>query len=211
MISLTLTDKIIIALDTAIKTMAVSHVAARENPADQIDETALTSNEKKHIAGLMRVNHAGEISAQALYLGQAITARDPEVRDKMQIAAKEEIDHLAWCEARLKELESHLSYLSPLWFTGSFFIGTLAGIIGDQWNLGFLAETEEQVVRHLETHLSHLPENDKKTIAILEQMRDDEAKHRNMAIDAGAHPLPTPIKMMMRVISKIMTTTAYRL
>ena len=201
----------IIAMDKGLNTIAAKHTASRENPAKETEEAILSAEEKKHIAGLMRINHAGEIAAQALYLGQAITARDPAIRKKMQIAAAEEVDHLAWCEDRLHELNSHVSYLAPIWFAGSFTIGTLAGIIGDEWNLGFVAETEKQVVKHLEKHLDNIPQADQRTQKILTQMRKDEMHHQEMAIDAGAKKLPHTINKLMGTISKIMTKTAYKI
>jgi len=204
-------DRIIIAFDKGINTIATRHIATRENPAKDTPETELTTAEKKHIAGLMRVNHAGEISAQALYLGQAITARDKNVRNKMQVAANEEIDHLAWCEDRLEELHSHTSYLAPFWFLGSFTIGTVAGIVGDAWNLGFVAETEKQVVKHLENHLNSIPKKDIRTAKILEQMRIDEAHHQQMALEAGANTLPPFVNKLMGLVSKMMTKTAYKI
>lgn len=197
------------AIDTGLNTIAAKHIATREYPAEKIKEADLSNSETKHIAGLMRVNHAGEIAAQALYLGQAITARNQLIREKMQTAASEEIDHLAWCETRLEELNSHISYLAPIWFAGSFAIGTIAGIIGDAWNLGFVAETEKQVVKHLETHLNDIPQKDQRTRKILAQMRDDEAHHQAMAMEAGAKKLPRPVNHLMGLISTIMTKTAY--
>lgn len=204
-------DRLVVSFDKGLQTIATKHHAARPNPAATLAEAELTTDERRHIAGLMRVNHAGEISAQALYLGQAITARSQAVREEMQIAADEEIDHLAWCEDRLAELQSHTSYLAPFWFLGSFIIGTLAGIVGDEWNLGFVAETEQQVVKHLENHLTQVPLNDVKTRGILAQMRDDEAKHQQMALQSGAKILPEPMKKLMSIISKFMTLTAYRI
>lgn len=201
-------DNFIMMVDKSLRGMS-RPIAMRENPAALLDETLLSSGDKQHIACYMRVNHAGEVSAQALYLGQALTAKNPEIRQKMQIAADEEIDHLAWCEMRLKELGSHTSYFTPLWFTGSLFIGIIAGLIGDDWNLGFLAETEAQVVKHLENHLLKIPVTDQKTLAILAQMHQDEQKHKDMAIASGAKELPHVVKFMMRLVAKVMTTTAY--
>lgn len=204
-------DKFIIAIDKGLHTIAAKHIASRKNPAGDTPDVKFTPEQKQHIAGLMRINHAGEISAQALYLGQAITARDPAVRDEMQIAAIEEVDHLAWCEDRLSELNSRASYLAPVWFLGSFLIGTTAGVIGDAWNLGFVAETEKQVVKHLESHMDSVPEHDLRTQKILTQMRDDEARHEQMAIQSGAKTLPATIQKLMGLMSKVMTKTAYRL
>jgi len=204
-------DKLIISIDKGLHTIAAKHIAERPNPAGDTPEYELSAAQKNHIAGLMRVNHAGEISAQALYLGQAITARNPVVRDKMQLAAIEEVDHLAWCEDRLAELNSHVSYLAPLWFLGSFMIGTIAGMVGDDWNLGFVAETEKQVVKHLESHMEDVPADDLRTQKILTQMRDDEAKHQEMALESGARSLPDPIQKLMGLVSKVMTKTAYKI
>ncbi len=159
----------------------------------------------------MRVNHAGEVSAQALYQGQAFTAKLPNVREKMQQAAIEENDHLIWCEERLKELNSHTSLFNPLWYAGSFTIGALAGSAGDKWSLGFVVETENQVVRHLEQHLNSLPTSDAKSKAILEKMKEDELHHATMALESGAAELPKPAKLLMKLTSKIMTKTAYRI
>jgi ubiquinone biosynthesis monooxygenase Coq7 len=157
----------------------------------------------------MRVNHAGEVSAQALYQGQALTAKLAEVRGKMERAALEENDHLAWCERRLKELDSHTSMLNPLWYTGSFAIGALAGLAGDKWSLGFVVETERQVVKHLDEHLSRLPEQDRRSRAILEQMKEDETHHATAALNAGGAELPEPVRQLMRLTSKVMTNAAY--
>jgi ubiquinone biosynthesis monooxygenase Coq7 len=159
----------------------------------------------------MRVNHAGEVAAQALYQGQALTARLDDVRDKMREAAIEEQDHLAWCEARLRELGSQPSLLNPLWYSGSFAIGALAGLAGDRWSLGFVAETEQQVVEHLESHLGDLPAKDQRSREVVTKMRDDEAEHRDTARDAGGAALPGPVRGLMRAVAGIMTRTAYRL
>ena len=159
---------------------------------------------------MMRVNHAGEVCAQALYQGQALTARRKETRDQMKQASDEENDHLAWCRQRLKELGGHTSLLNPLWYTGSFAIGAVSGLIGDKWSLGFLAETEHQVVNHLERHLQKLPPDDSKSRLILEQMKLDEAQHETSAHNAGAADLPEPVKKLMELASIVMTTTAYR-
>lgn len=159
----------------------------------------------------MRVNHSGEVCAQALYQSQALTTRSDTVRQTMQNAANEENDHLNWCEERLYELDSHKSYLNPLWYCGSFMIGTFFGLIGDRWNLGFLAETERQVVKHLESHLEKLPADDYKSRAIVEQMQKDEANHATRAVQAGAEELPRLVKRAMALTSKIMTTTAARI
>jgi ubiquinone biosynthesis monooxygenase Coq7 len=184
---------------------------ARPNPAGSMADADLDEDSRKHVAGLMRINHSGEICAQALYAGQAATARNEEVKAEMNTAALDEIDHLAWCEQRLEELDSKTSLLNPLWYAGSFAIGAIAGIAGDGWSLGFLKETEIQVEAHLEDHLERLPEEDKRSQAILDQMKTDEAKHAEMAADAGAYDLPQPIKDAMSFTSKIMKAVAYRL
>ena len=157
----------------------------------------------------MRINHAGEICAQGLYQGQAITARLPRVREKMEEAAQEENDHIAWTADRIRELEGHTSYLNPLWYAGSFTLGALAGLAGDRWSLGFVAETEKQVVRHLDNHLSRLSPHDTRSRAILEQMKIDEGKHATVAIGAGAADFPGPVKRVMKFMSKIFTGTAF--
>lgn len=203
-------DNIFMHADLALKTLCVqpkNH--KRMYPAKNSLENILSDEEKKHAAGLMRVNHAGEVCAQALYQGQAITARSNIVREKMQHAADEELDHLAWCNQRLYELNSHTSYLNLIWYGGALSLGLIAGMIGDRWSLGFLAETEEQVVRHLESHLGTLPQQDEKSRVIVEQMRNDESQHRDMAFESGAANLPKFIKYLMTLSSKIMTRTAY--
>ena len=167
--------------------------------------------EKRHAAGLMRVNHSGEVCAQALYQGQALTARNPEAARALIEASEEETEHLAWCEKRLTELGSHKSFLNPLWYAGSFTLGALAGALGDKWNLGFLAETERQVEGHLNEHLSDLPEQDAKSRAIVEQMKTDEMKHAETAIEHGGVPLPMPVKQAMQMTSKVLTFAAYRI
>ncbi len=178
-------------------------------PAKSVAEADLSDQERKHAAGLMRVNHAGEVCAQALYHGQGAVTNSLKIKEKMQHAAVEEGDHLAWCKQRLDELGSHPSYLSPLWYTGSFSIGAIAGILGDDWSLGFLAETERQVIRHLEGHQDSLPAQDLRSQAILQQMEADEARHRDDAVELGAKELPSPIKKLMELTSKIMVKTAY--
>lgn len=181
----------------------------RPNPAEKSENIELSAAEAKHSAGLMRINHAGEICAQALYHGQGIVSRDITTREKLQQAAVEENDHLAWCSYRLQELGSHTSYLNPLWYAGSFVIGMTAGLAGDRWSLGFVAETEKQVIQHLKGHLKRLPEKDIKSHQILQQMEQDEARHRQEAIELGAAPLPRFIKKSMALISKLMVKTAY--
>lgn len=205
-------DHFIANIDQGVRTIfGKPDVTERNNPARNIDEPELSDTEKRHSAGLMRVNHAGEIAAQALYQGQALTARNSRVREKMERAAKEENDHLDWCETRLDELGSHTSRLAPIWYTGSLAIGAIAGIAGDKWSLGFVVETERQVEKHLDNHLEDISEKDTKSRAIIEQMKEDEIHHADMALNAGGAPLPAPIKGLMKLTSKIMTETAYRI
>jgi ubiquinone biosynthesis monooxygenase Coq7 len=203
-------DQFIHSLDQALHTiLGPAPQPSRPNPATTHAETELTANERELAGRLMRVNHAGEISAQALYQGQALTARLPTVRDKMEQAAIEENDHLAWTAERIHELGTHTSYLAPFWYAGSFAIGALAGIAGDKWSLGFVAETEHQVIRHLDAHLARLPEQDAKSRAILEQMRTDESRHATAALAAGGAALPEAVRQCMALTSKVMTKTAY--
>jgi ubiquinone biosynthesis monooxygenase Coq7 len=204
----TLSDRLIHIVATGLRTLTHQPAALRPNPATDHD-TALSSKEAQHSAGLMRVNHTGEICAQALYLSQGLTARNSELRGVFHQAAQEENDHLAWCYERLQELNSHSSYLNPLWFTGAFCIGTLAGFFGDAWNLGFLAQTEEQVTAHLGRHLDILPKGDVKSRAIVTQMHFDEAQHAHMAMDYGAKVLPIPMQFTMQTLAKVMTTIVY--
>lgn len=206
-------DRGIMVLDSFL-----GHLAKDENksghrayPAAEHADIDMHENTRQHVSGLMRVNHAGEIAAQALYKAQAMTARDDELKKAMRQSADEEIDHLQWCEQRLKELNDHTSYLEPFWYGGSFGIGVIAGLFGDKWNLGFLAETEYQVVRHLDSHLKQIPENDKRSRAILEQMREDELKHAVTAEKSGAEDLPNAVKRLMSLMSKVMTKTAYKI
>ena len=181
----------------------------RQNPANSVENVELDAKQRRLSAGLMRVNHAGEVCAQALYQGQALTAENPEVRRILLHAADEESDHLHWCSERLQELGSHTSYLNPFWYAGSFSMGTVAGLFGDAWNLGFLAETERQVESHLESHLERLPVADLKSRRIIEQMKLDETGHADMAERTGAKPLPEPVKRLMRLCSRFMTSSAY--
>jgi ubiquinone biosynthesis monooxygenase Coq7 len=205
-------DHLLMHVDKAVRTVfGAPPVAERPNPAGALPEAELAENEQRLVVGLMRVDHAGEVSAQALYQGQALTAKLADVRDKMERAALEENDHLAWCAQRLAELGNRTSVLNPVWYAGSFAIGALAGLAGDKWSLGFVAETERQVVTHLEEHLERLPEQDRKSRAILEQMKEDEGRHATAALKAGGGELPEPIRQLMRVTSKLMTTTAYYL
>jgi len=205
-------DHLIINLDQAVRTLfGKPAVTERSNPADNLPEAELTDSQRDHIGRLMRINHTGEVCAQALYQGQALTARLGEVRDSMERAAMEENDHLDWCETRLAELGNRTSLLNPLWYAGSFAIGAAAGLAGDKWSLGFVAETEHQVEDHLSEHLAQVPEGDVRTRAILEQMREDEVGHATKALAAGGAPLPTPIRLAMKLMSKVMTTSVYRL
>jgi ubiquinone biosynthesis monooxygenase Coq7 len=203
-------DKLFMNIDTALRTVAGKPILTeRPNPSEDIEETPLSDSERDLAGRLMRINHAGEVSAQGLYQGQALTAKLPEVREKMERAALEENDHLEWCERRCKEMGTHVSYLNPLWYGGSVAIGALAGLIGDKWSLGFVVETEHQVCKHLDEHIAQLPEHDQKTRAILKQMWDDEARHADMAQAAGGADFPTPVKAVMQLTSKVMTKTAY--
>ncbi len=205
-------DRFLIEVDRGLRTVFGSPPpTGRADPAAAIPEAELSDDERRHAAGLMRVNHAGEVAAQALYQGQALTARLPGVRDRMERAAAEENDHLLWCERRIDELDGRTSLLNPLWYTGSLAIGALAGWAGDKWSLGFIVETERQVVRHLDDHLERLPAADTRSRAILAQMKDDEQHHATSALDAGGAPLPAPVRALMALTSKVMTTTAYRL
>ncbi len=209
---LTVLDKLCLGIDRALQ--ALTHdstfpLVERVNPADNIVENTLTDAERRHSAGLMRVNHVGEVCAQALYQGQALTARLAGTREAMQQAAIEEHDHLRWCAQRLQQLNSHTSYLNPLWYVGAFSIGVIAGMVGDKWSLGFVAETEHQVVVHLEGHKVKLAKADQKSHAIIDQMAIDEAEHAAMAKQAGAAELPQAAKSLMRLSAKVMTTTAY--
>ncbi len=203
-------DKLCLGIDQVIRALTDNpQTTAKPYPARALDEALLTDAERKSAAALMRINHAGEICAQALYHGQAMVTRCAAIEQKMQTAALEEGDHLAWCKKRLDELGSHTSYLNPLWYAGSFCIGMIAGKVGDQWSLGFVAETERQVIQHLQEHLQHLPEKDVRSQRILQQMEQDEAGHRDAAIAAGAHPLPKIVQQVMAFTSKIMVKTAY--
>ena len=207
-----LVDRLIIGLDEGLSTLLQPPAeGSRPSPAAGVDELPLTGAEKGLSRGLMRVNHSGEVSAQALYQGQSLTALDPAIGESMKQSAVEEVDHLVWCEQRIRELGGHTSYFNPVWYAGSLIIGAVAGICGDRWSLGFITETEHQVVRHLEGHLRHLPQNDLKSRAILEQMKLDEAHHATVAVEAGAAELPSPVKRLMQWTSKVMTWSSYRL
>ncbi|MDR3393574.1 MAG: 2-polyprenyl-3-methyl-6-methoxy-1,4-benzoquinone monooxygenase [Parasulfuritortus sp.] len=204
-------DSLILNLDKALRTVFATAASRRSYPDAALDEVEMSEAEKRHAAGLMRINHSGEVCAQALYQGQALTARNPEAAKALVEASDEETEHLAWCEHRLDELGSRKSVLNPLWYAGSFGLGVLAGALGDKWNLGFLAETERQVEGHLNEHLSLLPEQDAKSRAIVEQMKTDEIKHAETALAHGGAELPMPVKVAMKLSSKVLTRTAYYL
>jgi 3-demethoxyubiquinol 3-hydroxylase len=207
---LTLLDRLIQEFDRGLRTVAAANVAARPNPAGTSPESVTDPAARRHAASLMRVNHAGEIAAQSLYHGQALTARNEELRRSLLEAARDETDHLAWCEQRVRELDSRTSLLAPVWYAGSFAIGALAGLAGDRTSLGFVAETEKQVVEHLESHLHELPPDDERSRRIVEQMQADEARHGAEARSAGGRDLPRPVRDLMRGTAKVMTRTAYR-
>jgi ubiquinone biosynthesis monooxygenase Coq7 len=202
----------LIDLDNALRTLfGKPRVTERSNPADTVDEAQMSEEERDLAARLMRINHTGEVCAQALYQGQALTAKLPEVRDSMERAAQEENDHLAWCETRLEELDNRKSLLNPLWYASSFLIGTAAGLAGDKWSLGFVAETEHQVEAHLNDHMGRIPAQDRKSLAILEQMKEDEIHHATVALEAGGADLPAPIRLAMKLTSKVMTKSVFYL
>ena len=204
-------DALILHFDRALRTLFAEARSRRPYPDAGLPEAEMSEAERQHAAGLMRINHSGEVCAQALYQGQALTARNPEAARALIEAAEEETEHLAWCEKRLKELGSRKSLLNPFWYMGSFGLGVLAGALGDKWNLGFLAETERQVEGHLNTHLDWLPPQDAKSRAIVEQMKIDERKHADTALAYGGAPLPTPVRLAMKLTAKILTKTAYRI
>ena len=202
-------DKFIIGFDNALRTLLTPAQTLRPVPGTGLPEVELTDAEKNETTALMRVNHVGEICAQALYQGQALTARDTGVQQALTQAAREETEHLAWTERRIAELGGRKSLLNPLWYGGSFAIGAIAGMLGDKWNLGFLAETERQVEVHLAGHLQRLPQHDGKSRAIVAQMQVDEAGHATTAMSYGGAELPAPVKLAMKLGSKVMTRTAY--
>jgi len=205
-------DRLIIEFDTALRSVLGGANAGRPTPGSELDRNnSLSAVERKHAAGLMRVNHVGEVCAQALYQSQKLVARNPQIQEMLNHSGQEEMDHLAWCETRLQELGSHTSYLNPLWYAGSFAIGLTAGLAGDKWSLGFVAETEKQVENHLESHLEKLPKNDQRSRAIVDQMRIDEIEHGQAAKNAGGAVLPEPIQKMMQLMSKVMTSSAYKI
>jgi ubiquinone biosynthesis monooxygenase Coq7 len=202
-------DHLIIEFDKGLRSLFGKAQSARAYPDAGLQEGELRDSEKKHAAALMRINHCGEICAQALYQGQALTARDPALQEKLLQAAQEETEHLAWTSKRVHELGSHLSLLNPVWYTGSLALGAFAGLLGDRWNLGFLAETERQVGGHLQSHLERLPQQDAKSRAVVMQMYVDETRHADMAVQLGGAELPLPVKLAMKASSKVMTHTAY--
>lgn len=204
-------DSFITEFDKGLRTIFATAHSVRPHPDDHQTESPLSEAEKRHAVGLMRVNHSGEVCAQALYNGQALTASDPGVVAALRQASQEETEHLAWCEQRIHELGGRKSLLNPLWYAGSFALGALAGAIGDKWSLGFLAETEHQVGGHLQGHLQKLPDQDAKSRAIVRQMYEDETSHKNTALQLGGAPLPAPVKAAMRLTSKLLTHTAYRI
>ena len=209
---LSLLDKLITEVDSVMRTVTNrGNSAGRPSPSEGHTDTELSEQERRHVAGLMRVNHTGEVCAQALYQGQALTAKLPTVREEMQQAATEEVDHLVWCEQRLRELGSHTSYLNPAWYGMSFAMGAIAGAIGDKVSLGFVAATEERVCNHLRDHLKQLPDEDRKSQLILQQMLEDEQRHGENALDAGGTEFPSPVKDAMTTVSQVMTRTSYRI
>lgn len=205
-------DRLIDQVDAALRTsLSGAPVPHRQSPSTEVEETELTEDQRQHALGLMRVNHAGEVCAQALYQGQALTAKLPEVGDQMREAADEEIDHLAWCEQRIEQLGGKTSALNPLWYGMSFAMGAGAGLISDKLSLGFVAATEDQVCQHLEKHLDELPAKDLKSRSIVEQMLEDEARHAESALDAGGHRFPKPVLKLMTLVSSAMTRSSYKL
>ncbi|SNR89735.1 ubiquinone biosynthesis monooxygenase Coq7 [Methylobacillus rhizosphaerae] len=204
-------DRILIEFDKTLRTLLATPASQRPQPGKSLPETLTEKQDKQRAAALMRINHTGEVCAQALYNGQAITARSPDTAATLRRSAHEETEHLAWCETRIKELGGRTSLLTPLFYGGSFGLGLLAGSLGDRWSLGFVAETEHQVGKHLAHHLKILPAQDQKSRAIISQMQKDEASHAQQAITHGAIPLPFPVKAGMRILSTIMTTTTYHL
>ena len=203
-------DHLITQVDTFLKTTtgSIGH-RHRESPASSVPEDELTEAEKEHSARLMRINHCGEVCAQALYQGQAITAKSARANNVMKTAAEEESDHLSWCEKRINELDSHVSFLNPAWYAASFSMGIVTGLMGDKINLGFVAATEQEVCKHLDDHLEKLPPGDAKSRAILTQMRDDEKKHEKTAIEHGGAHFPPPVTSLMRQVSRLMTRSTY--
>jgi ubiquinone biosynthesis monooxygenase Coq7 len=209
---LSLVDKLITEVDSVMRTVTNrGNSAGRPSPSEGHTDAELSEQERQHVAGLMRVNHTGEVCAQALYQGQALTAKLPSVREDMQEAAAEEVDHLVWCEQRLRELGSHTSYLNPAWYGMSFAMGAIAGAIGDKVSLGFVAATEERVCNHLRDHLQQLPDEDRKSQLILQQILEDEQRHGENALQAGGTDFPRPVKDAMTTVSQVMTRASYRI
>ena len=204
-------DRLIMQVDRALRTLAATPRAVRESPAAGVEDGALSTDQEKHVAGLMRVNHTGEVCAQALYEGQALTASDSQTRTALLAAAQEEVDHLAWCGERLAELGARPSILNPGFYATSFVMGALTGLLGDRISLGFVEATEDQVCEHLQEHLDALPEADARSRAIIERMHDDEARHGAKAREHGGAQFPAPVKQAMRVLSKVMTRSTYRI
>jgi ubiquinone biosynthesis monooxygenase Coq7 len=204
-------DRAIMELDRALRAVAGVHHAERPDPAGDLPEAELSAEDRENSAALMRVNHVGEVCAQALYQGQALTARNAQTRDSLRQAAQEEADHLAWSAGRIRALGGRPSLLNPLWYAGSLALGVGAGLLGDRWNLAFLAETERQVEAHLDSHLGRLSPEDARTRAVVSAMRDDEARHRETAVALGAAELPAVARGLMRAMAKVMTTVAYRI
>ncbi len=202
-------DRCITEFDIGLRTLFGVHPAGRPSPGNDVPEADLGEAERRHAAALMRVNHCGEVCAQALYQGQSLASENPALRTALGQAAREEADHLAWCEGRIAELGGHVSALNPLWYAGSLAIGYVAGRLGDEWNLGFLAETEHQVEHHLQGHLDRLSEKDARTRAVVEAMKHDEAGHADTARRLGARELPAPAKSAMRLTAGVMTTASY--
>lgn len=202
-------DRLIIEFDKGLRTLFSEAHSVRRHPDADVADAEMSEAEKRQAISLMRVNHSGEICAQALYQGQALTARDPDVQCKLGDAAQEETEHLAWTAQRVHELGGHLSVLNPLWYTGSLAIGAMAGALGDKWNLGFLAETERQVGAHLQSHLSHLPQQDAKSRAIVQQMYVDETRHSDMAVELGGAELPLPARLAMKAGGRMMTRSSH--
>lgn len=204
-------DRMIVNFDRTLRTLAGAHSAGRPSPAAGLPECEQGEDARAEAAALMRVNHVGEVCAQALYQGQALTARAPENRAALEHAAREEQDHLVWSAQRIEELGGRTSLLAPFWYAGSLALGAAAGALGDRWSLAFLAETEQQVEEHLSGHLQRLPADDKRTRAVVEAMRADEVKHRDSAIALGAAKLPAPAKAAMRVMARVMTMVSHRI
>lgn len=202
-------DRLIIGFDRALRTLFAPAHTARPVPGDELPEASLNPEERRHTAALMRINHVGEVCAQALYQGQALVSRNDSIREALGEAARQEEEHLAWTERRIAELGGRKSLLNPLWYSGALGIGILAGKLGDDWNLGFLAETERQVEAHLAGHLERLSSEDRKSWFILEQMKRDEIEHADTALRLGARELPMPVKLAMKLTARVMTGTAY--